>query len=844
MLISGLRGFSYLLRSASLAPVIVINQNLKDEIQHQKKSEWWAAKFLALLAILISFYAYNSGLDRKMHLVTPDSVDALSQAIGVVISEKFFGTEGYVGRMEVIDTLWKNGFTSRPWYHEKLGIKSGENIWMPELNNTAIQRALELQNLPENASIGNRLLYVPTANDPGYIDLIRLGFEIYGYNIQSLYYFYWLVFSISVGIFIFNFRNQVLPMSVLVLFVIAHLTILESPIFSYPSAQASVHNQRFLGSLAIVPLIHLLFSTLIYRKYSAMRLLATASQVVILCFMLYCRSSVIWMVGAFFMIAAFKCIVDIGSQTHEIQPTKLVVKTLVSWPVILLTLGLISVNTYKNLTVSSIYGFDGVFISKHMVWHNAYMGLAVHPSWNELFGDEHKNANGDSMVWNGTTNLLSKKYGLPEEYALNQSIGKVSFKKELHEQLAKEALFDFIGKNPRFTLELYLWHKPKEFIKTFLHVQSPTITLLKNWEFYAFLALFAMFISTFVPLLPISGALSAQWSLFIVITTAVLSLLPVFWTYPLPWVSGVPVLMWTMALLYLTLITFSLLLSFGLNCFKRLIVVRTYASKKKLDIIPLPLAKTDQKPKKTLTILVACYNEESHLADTFKNIKNAVTKSNLDDYEVIIINDASSDQTGHIADEIASNNDKVTVIHNHKNQGFGSSLSHGIKMSAMNFMVVLPGDNEISSESVDRIVDSTGLADIVAPYTVNTEVRTPSRRFLSQAFTLIMNSAFRLDVHYYNGPSVHRVDLLKTIGVQTNGFAFQSMITTKLLKMGYSICEIPMHIQEKAGYKSTALRISNVFDVVKNFIYLWVQIKAQKELYTHRGKLVRVIFTN
>jgi glycosyltransferase involved in cell wall biosynthesis len=257
--------------------------------------------------------------------------------------------------------------------------------------------------------------------------------------------------------------------------------------------------------------------------------------------------------------------------------------------------------------------------------------------------------------------------------------------------------------------------------------------------------------------------------------------------------------------------------------------------------LSLPMSKGQPPLQRSLTIVVACYNEEDNLQSTYDNIVAAIRETSLDDHEVLIVDDGSRDRTGMIADEIASNDTKVQVIHHRPNQGFGASMSRGIEMSRMNYMIVLPGDNEISLPSIKSIMRSVGCADIVLPFTVNMELRPRSRRFVSRAFTLAMNTAFLCDVQYYNGPALHRLDLLRWIGVDTAGFAFQAVMVTKILRMGFSVCEVPMYIQAKASYRSSAVRLRNVLSVAKNFVKLFYEIYSNPSVYPVPFSVRRVL---
>jgi glycosyltransferase involved in cell wall biosynthesis len=257
--------------------------------------------------------------------------------------------------------------------------------------------------------------------------------------------------------------------------------------------------------------------------------------------------------------------------------------------------------------------------------------------------------------------------------------------------------------------------------------------------------------------------------------------------------------------------------------------------------IPRPLAKGGGPDRRNLTVVVACLNEEANLRHTYDNITAALREVALDKHEIVIVNDGSRDRTGQIADEIAGSDPNVQVVHHPTNQGFGASMLRGIELSRMGYMVVLPGDNEISLASIKSIMRGVGRADVVLPFTVNLEMRPRSRRFVSRAFTLAMNTVFLCDVQYYNGPAIHRVDLLRRIGVDTSGFAFQAIMITKILRMGYTVYEVPMYIQAKAAYRSSAVRVRNVLSVAKSFVKLFYEIYSNPSRYPVPFSVRRVI---
>ena len=73
---------------------------------------------------------------------------------------------------------------------------------------------------------------------------------------------------------------------------------------------------------------------------------------------------------------------------------------------------------------------------------------------------------------------------------------------------------------------------------------------------------------------------------------------------------------------------------------------------------------------RSLTVFVPAYNEVENLAPTVETIMRALSVS-VEDYEVIVVDDGSTDGTDEVADALAARYPEVRVIHNPRNMGLG-----------------------------------------------------------------------------------------------------------------------------------------------------------------------------
>lgn len=233
--------------------------------------------------------------------------------------------------------------------------------------------------------------------------------------------------------------------------------------------------------------------------------------------------------------------------------------------------------------------------------------------------------------------------------------------------------------------------------------------------------------------------------------------------------------------------------------------------------------------KPTISVIVPALNEEKNIAPTIENVLVAIG-DRFSDYEIIVFDDCSSDRTGDIIEELAVTNKRIKVVHNKKTMGFGYNYRKGVEFANYDYISMIPGDNEISPDSIKDMYSAIGKADIVIPYTVNYWIRPLLRQYLSCIFTKTLNFLFNLRLNYYNGPVIHKRELIKSIGISTNSFAFQVEALVKLIKSGYSFIQVGMFLKERRHGKSKAFRFKNIIGVLKTIIILFLDVYLFKKL--------------
>lgn len=216
----------------------------------------------------------------------------------------------------------------------------------------------------------------------------------------------------------------------------------------------------------------------------------------------------------------------------------------------------------------------------------------------------------------------------------------------------------------------------------------------------------------------------------------------------------------------------------------------------------------------SLTVVMPALNEERALEQAVENAIHLLEPF-FQRWEILIFNDGSTDRTGEIAEMLANRYTGVHVTHHESPKNLGGVYREGVAQAQMEYLMLLPGDDENGSESLWELFRCIGKADILVPYVKNPGVRPWARRVLSRTFVAAINALSGCRLKYYNGTVVHRTELLKKCSFRTSGFGYQAEILVRLIRKGASFREVGVELAKRDENGSAALRPKNLWQIFK-----------------------------
>jgi glycosyltransferase involved in cell wall biosynthesis len=238
-----------------------------------------------------------------------------------------------------------------------------------------------------------------------------------------------------------------------------------------------------------------------------------------------------------------------------------------------------------------------------------------------------------------------------------------------------------------------------------------------------------------------------------------------------------------------------------------------------------------------VTVFISCYNEAEHIVKTLDNVTAAFAALESLAYEIVIIDDCSSDGSPSIIEDYVRKHPEQRIVFrkNLVNIGWAQNYIDAAFMGAGKYYRVVCGDESEPRETLIEVFRHLGEADILIPYYATTEGRSAYRLLLSRAYTTLVNCLSGFHLHYYNGLHVHlRYNVMRWHS-NTRGFGFQADILCLLLGRGFSYKEIPVTTIERKSGRSTALGFRNFLSVAHTLFDITARRIADK-IYASKKK--------
>jgi glycosyltransferase involved in cell wall biosynthesis len=221
----------------------------------------------------------------------------------------------------------------------------------------------------------------------------------------------------------------------------------------------------------------------------------------------------------------------------------------------------------------------------------------------------------------------------------------------------------------------------------------------------------------------------------------------------------------------------------------------------------------------SISVFFPCYNEQDNIARTVQQSLDVLEKLDAD-FEVIIVNDGSTDKTGQIADQITKQNKNVKVVHHPENLGYGAALQSGLKAATKKLVFYTDGDGQFDINEMPSLLPLIKRYDIVCCYRINRQDNL-IRRINGWCWTKLVCLLFGMKVRDIDCAfKLYKREIFDNIKLSSSGALISAEILARALREGYSLAQKGVHHYPRTAGAQTGANLRVILRAFKELIRL------------------------
>lgn len=223
-------------------------------------------------------------------------------------------------------------------------------------------------------------------------------------------------------------------------------------------------------------------------------------------------------------------------------------------------------------------------------------------------------------------------------------------------------------------------------------------------------------------------------------------------------------------------------------------------------------------PNKNLSFFLPFYNEEKTLGETVRLLL-MLAQTHLNQFEILLINDGSTDTSPQIAELLARRHPEVQLISLKTNQGFGTAYISGILHAKFLHAMYLSTDGDVHEDELKHILTAWDGEKNLLQFADNPQERYLSRYILSRLFTITTNLLSGRHWPYYNGFNIYKLENRKNLKTRNFSFASQAYAVLTLVKDPKDAILLTTHSRFN-DTDSKSITLSNLLKTLSFFVFL------------------------
>jgi glycosyltransferase involved in cell wall biosynthesis len=221
----------------------------------------------------------------------------------------------------------------------------------------------------------------------------------------------------------------------------------------------------------------------------------------------------------------------------------------------------------------------------------------------------------------------------------------------------------------------------------------------------------------------------------------------------------------------------------------------------------------------SLSVFFPAYNEQDIIAKTVESASRAVSRF-ADDYEIIVVDDGSSDQTATVVEDIARRDPHVRLVSHGVNRGYGAALRTGFASAQKELVFFSDADGQFDLQELVGLLGMLNRAPVVLGYRIRRSDPL-YRLFIAKVYNILIRMVFGLRVRDIDCAfKLFRREVLQNVTLESDGAFISSELLIKLKRNNVPMVERGVHHYPRTTGTSKGATPKVILKTIRDVVHL------------------------
>jgi glycosyltransferase involved in cell wall biosynthesis len=227
-----------------------------------------------------------------------------------------------------------------------------------------------------------------------------------------------------------------------------------------------------------------------------------------------------------------------------------------------------------------------------------------------------------------------------------------------------------------------------------------------------------------------------------------------------------------------------------------------------------------------LSLVLPAHNEEPNIELVIEEARSTLPRF-AHEFEILVVNDGSSDRTSALAHTVAEDDSRIRVIDHPENRGYGAALRSGFTASTGEWVMIMDSDRQFDVGDLVYLEPLVPEHDLVAGYRIqrNDPVH---RTVFGKTFRLAMRILFGVQLYDIDCAfKVIRGDLLRALPLQSDGAMISTELMARWARIGATWTQVGVHHHPRTAGEQSGGSIRVILKAIRDVPVLWWKINRE-----------------